>query len=135
MRVHSVTAVHRDQQGQFAEAQPKVSLEPEIPRTPTTILGDNHALREQVSELKQQVLTKPVEKIVEVEEIVERIVEGPVGAMKTEEEFLEEAQVKQEKRGREGERETYTVEEGDKEANQQKVGGWGGRERSLLTIK
>jgi len=78
LRVHSVTAVHRDQQGQFAEAQPKVSLEPEIPRTPTTILGDNHALREQVSELKQ---------------IVERIVEGPVGAMKTEEEFLEEAQV------------------------------------------
>jgi hypothetical protein len=46
--------------------------------------------------------------------------------MKTEEEFLEEAQVKQEKRGREGERETYTVEEGDKEANQQ---GWGGGER------
>ena len=42
--------------------------------------------------------------------------------MKTEEEFLEEAQVKQEKRGREGERETYTVEEGDKEAPQQ---GWG----------
>ena len=76
-----------------------------------------------MSELKQQVLTKPVEKI------VERIVEGPVGAMKTEEEFLEEAQVKQEKRGREGERETYTVEEGDKEANQQ---GWGGEREEFI---